>query len=190
MRITGGKYCSRQVRVPPGIIRPAMDRMRESMFAILCSHYGGTLNGFSCLDLFAGSGIIALEAASRGCNFVVLVEKDTKKRSEILDNLEILDNEYYKLYSMSVEQYLRRMRNSQIQFDIIHLDPPFSMENKFLLIQYISNLNLLKKEGTLSIHYPKEDPPLGRIIGNLCCEDDRSYGRSQLLFYRLMDSPA
>jgi 16S rRNA (guanine966-N2)-methyltransferase len=63
MRITGGKYRGRIVEVPKGTleIRPAMDRMRESVFAVL-----GDLSGLSFLDLFSGSGIIAMEAASRG----------------------------------------------------------------------------------------------------------------------------
>ncbi|MFW6253274.1 MAG: RsmD family RNA methyltransferase, partial [bacterium] len=61
MRITGGSLRGRVVKVPPGEIRPTMDRMRESMFSIL-----GPLHGRSFLDLFGGSGIVALEAVSRG----------------------------------------------------------------------------------------------------------------------------
>ena len=63
MRITGGTLCGRRIEMPDGIIRPAMDRMRESVFAIL-----GDLSGRSFLDIFSGSGIIALEAASRGAD--------------------------------------------------------------------------------------------------------------------------
>ena len=59
---------------PPGIIRPAMDRMRESMFAVL-----GPLERESFLDLFSGSGLVGLEAWSRGARPVVLVEKDRGK---------------------------------------------------------------------------------------------------------------
>ncbi len=71
MRITGGTIRGRRVVCPPGVIRPAMDRMRESMFSIL-----GPLDGFSFLDLFTGSGLVGLEAWSRGARPVVLVEKD------------------------------------------------------------------------------------------------------------------
>ncbi|MDR1655608.1 MAG: RsmD family RNA methyltransferase, partial [Treponema sp.] len=55
MRITGGTLKGRQVCIPPGVIRPSMDRMRESVFAVL-----GDLSGLSFLDLFSGTGIIAL----------------------------------------------------------------------------------------------------------------------------------
>ena len=53
MRVTGGKYLSRQVKCPRGVIRPAMDRMRESQFSIL-----GNIRNKSFLDLFSGSGIV------------------------------------------------------------------------------------------------------------------------------------
>ena len=61
MRITGGLYRGRGIKCPPGVIRPAMDRMRESLFAVL-----GNITGCSFLDLFSGSGIVGIEAASRG----------------------------------------------------------------------------------------------------------------------------
>ena len=75
MRITGGIYRGRRIVCPPGIIRPAMDMMRESLFSIL-----GPLEGMSFLDLFSGSGCVGIEAASRGASLVHLVEKDRQKR--------------------------------------------------------------------------------------------------------------
>ena len=81
MRITGGTLKNRQVQCPKGIIRPAMDRMRESLFAIL-----GDLGGKSFLDLFTGSGMCGLEAYSRGAYPVVLVEKDKDKFPILLKN--------------------------------------------------------------------------------------------------------
>ncbi|HOX18306.1 MAG TPA: RsmD family RNA methyltransferase, partial [Spirochaetales bacterium] len=68
MRVTGGSLAGRTLKVPKGPldIRPAMDRMRESVFAVL-----GDLSGMSFLDLFAGSGVLGLEAASRGASRVV-----------------------------------------------------------------------------------------------------------------------
>ena len=70
MRVTGGRYRGRTVKCPKGVIRPAMDRMRESLFNIL-----GNISGESFLDLFSGSGVVGIEAASRGAEPVVLVEK-------------------------------------------------------------------------------------------------------------------
>ncbi len=75
MRVTGGMYRGRRIDCPPGDIRPAMDRMRVSLFAVL-----GDLSGTSFLDLFSGSGVIGVEAASRGAAPVVLVERDARYR--------------------------------------------------------------------------------------------------------------
>ncbi|NIZ41187.1 16S rRNA (guanine(966)-N(2))-methyltransferase RsmD [Entomospira entomophila] len=189
MRITGGEYRSRRVKMPPGVIRPAMDRMRESMFAIHMSHYGGSLEGLSFLDLFSGSGIVALEAASRGCHRIVLVEKDGQKRPTIMENLQILDDEIQsKLYLMSVEKFIRQPSFVET-FDLIHLDPPFPLSQKFSYIQDVAKKRLLTDNGTLTIHYPKEDV-LVELIDDLQCIDVRSYGQSQLAFYRRVTSPA
>ena len=78
MRITGGILKGRVIKCPDGVIRPAMDKMRESVFAIL-----GDLSGKSWLDLFSGSGTIAIEAASRGAGEVSLCEKDKVKMSDL-----------------------------------------------------------------------------------------------------------
>ena len=88
MRITGGKYCRRNVVCPPGVIRPAMDRMRESLFSIL-----GDLTGCSFLDLFSGSGCVAIEAASRGASQIHLVEMDRGKKATIEKNLSFVEEE-------------------------------------------------------------------------------------------------
>ncbi len=85
MRIIAGRYGGRRLKVPPGIIRPAMDQMRESVFASL-----GNLEGARFLDLFAGSGAVGLEAASRGAALVVFVESDRKKIATLQENITAL----------------------------------------------------------------------------------------------------
>ena len=99
-------------------IRPAMDRMRESVFAVL-----GDLTGLSFLDLFSGSGIIALEASSRGASPVACVEKDPGKFMLLLRNVSIAENRI-ECRSMPVERFLLRNKAS---FSVVFLDPPFSL---------------------------------------------------------------
>lgn len=177
MRVTGGKYTNRKVHCPKGTIRPAMDRMRESVFAIL-----GDLSGTSFLDLFSGSGIIALEAASRGAGPVVLVEGDHKKRRVITANIEFTD-EKIELHMMRVEKFIAL---SSETFDTIFLDPPFAYPKKREIIQKISEKGLLADTGRLLIHYPMEDELPGRI-GSFRQYRNNKYGRSLVGFYRYED---
>ncbi|MBN2618264.1 MAG: 16S rRNA (guanine(966)-N(2))-methyltransferase RsmD [Spirochaetales bacterium] len=173
MRITGGKYRSRVVKCPPGEIRPAMDRMRESMFSIL-----GDLRDLSFLDVFSGSGVIGLEAASRGATDIQLVEKDRGKKKVILENLTIA-KENIRVNFIDAETFLLNVKR---EFDVIHLDPPFPLQNKLKFIEIIEKNNILKSGGTLMMHYPDEES-YPDFIGKLRKYDHRKYGRSLLIFY-------
>ena len=88
LRVIGGKYRSRLLRVParPGL-RPTPDRVRETLFNWL----GQDLSGLACLDLFAGSGALGFEAASRGAMRVVMVEKDRAAAAQLERNRAALD---------------------------------------------------------------------------------------------------
>ena len=158
MRITSGKYCGLRVQCPPGEIRPAMDRMRESMFAILRD-----MQECSFLDLFAGSGIMALEAASRGAKKLYLVEKDKRKSKTLYANMKIAQEVEVKICIMDVQRFIRALRGG---FDFIHLDPPFLFPNKELLLDILGRNPRMSKETLITIHYPKEDD-LSEKIGNL-----------------------
>ena len=175
MRITGGKYCRRNVVCPPGVIRPAMDRMRESLFSIL-----GDLSGCSSLDLFSGSGCVAIEAASRGAEPIHLVEMDRGKKETIEKNLSFVEEEKH-LYMMDAMRYIM---TSLMRYDIIYADPPFNMEGKVALAERIAKKGILKEHGLFIIHYPEEEKKLWpeRIEG-LIFKDERKYGRSMVRFY-------
>ena len=182
MRITGGILGGRRLVCPPGEIRPAMDKMRESVFAVL----GGSLGGGSFLDLFSGSGIIGLEAWSRGAGNVVLVEKDPGKKRTLLKNAELAEG-HAKVHIIPVERYIKYGREGP--FDYIFLDPPFPYRFKTQLLEMIAASNLLEDGGTLLIHHPQEND-LPEEIGNLKQRDKRSYGRSVVRFYRREARPA
>ncbi len=174
MRITGGNYRGRTIACPKGVIRPAMDRMRESLFSIL-----GDIEGCSFLDLFSGSGCVGIEAASRGAEPVVLVEKDFKKKPVILKNISFVEEEI-SLKMMSAEKYMKICGR---RFDLVYMDPPFPMSGKIKLVERASEAKILEEDGTLIIHYPSEEK-WPEIVGNLRVTDRRTYGRSILLFFR------
>jgi len=176
VRITGGLYRGRKVEVAQGgmDIRPAMDRMRESVFAIL-----GDLTGLSFLDLFSGSGIIALEAASRGADPVACVEKDPAKFPVLLRNVSISERRI-ECKSMPVERFL--LRNSA-SYSIVFCDPPFPYRYRLELLRGLAEGPTCAAGGLVVLHYPAEDP-MPEALGVLRREDERVYGRSRVRFYR------
>lgn len=179
MRITGGQLKGRVIKCPDGVIRPAMDRMRESVFAIL-----GDLAGKSWLDLFSGSGTIAIEAVSRGAERVELCEKDRLKIKTVLDNVSITEKEMgvkIKCRFMAVELFVKRCKS---QYDYIFFDPPFPYKFHEQLIAEAAKRNLLLPGGVIMVHRPEEHF-MPDTIENLVRFDQRVYGRSIVDFYRM-----
>ncbi|MDR1108029.1 MAG: RsmD family RNA methyltransferase [Spirochaetaceae bacterium] len=173
MRITGGTLRGRLVRVPGGIIRPAMDRMRESVFASL-----GDLSGLSFLDLFSGSGIIALEAASRGAGYIEAVEADSLKKKTLLENVQISPVRINCRF-MPVERYVKRAKRP---FDLVFCDPPFPYKFKWQLLEALGGSKLMIPGSRLLLHRPREDRPEEEPAG-LIKKETREYGRSAVDFF-------
>lgn len=179
MRITGGLLKGRVTQTPYGkmAIRPAMDRMRESIFDII----GTDLEGKTFLDLFSGSGTIALEAVSHGCKDVSLCEMDKSKAKIVIENVKMAEELGTRIdcHFMAVELFLKRCKK---QFDYIFLDPPFPYKFRLELLQTIEKRGLLTQGGKALIHHPKEDN-LPESIGSLSRTDQRIYGRSIVDFF-------
>ena len=119
IRIIGGQYRSRllQVAMRPGL-RPTPDRVRETLFNWL----GQDLSGASCLDLFAGSGALGFEAASRGASRVVMIESDRIALRALEASRAALGAMQVEIIGSSADVYLERSRE---RFDVVFLDPPF-----------------------------------------------------------------
>jgi 16S rRNA (guanine(966)-N(2))-methyltransferase RsmD len=150
-----------------------MDRMRESVFAVL-----GDLPGLSFLDIFSGSGIIALEAASRGAAEVEAVESDRQKRKTLLENTAVSPVRI-RCRFMAAELYVKRAKRA---FDLIFCDPPFPYRIKWELIRDIAASPLVRQGTRLLLHRPREDfhdDPIPFLIKT----DTREYGRSVVDFF-------
>ena len=119
VRIVGGEYRSRRLRVAsrPGL-RPTPDRVRETLFNWL----GQDLTGLACLDLFAGSGALGFEAASRGAARIVMVERDRAALELLRQNRDALGASRVEIVAADAPDYLRR---ANARFDLVFLDPPF-----------------------------------------------------------------
>jgi 16S rRNA (guanine(966)-N(2))-methyltransferase RsmD len=151
-----------------------MDRMRESIFASL-----GDLSGVSFLDIFSGSGIIALEAASRGANPIEAVEMDSLKRKILLKNVSIAPVRIQCRF-IAAELYVKRAKT---RFDIIFCDPPFSYKYKRELAEAIAVSPLMGERSRFLIHRPRQEA-CGTAPAGLVLEDSRTYGRSVVDFFK------
>ena len=178
MRITGGILKGRNVEVPPGIIRPSMDKMRESVFSIL-----GDLNGLCFLDIFSGSGIIALEAASRGATYIEAVESDPLKRKILLKNVSISPVRINCRF-ISAELYIQRVKRP---FNVIFLDPPFPYRFRWELMQKLSVSTAVSDETIIIIHRPRKDLQK-EVIEYLKLKDSREFGNSTVDFYNFKNN--
>ena len=119
VRIIGGALRGRRIAVPsrPGL-RPTPDRGRETLFNWL----GQRLEGLSCLDLFAGTGALGFEAASRGAARVVMVERDRQLASSLAQFRDVVGAASVEVVPGEALEYLARGGE---RFDVVFLDPPF-----------------------------------------------------------------
>jgi 16S rRNA (guanine966-N2)-methyltransferase len=125
MRIVAGTLGGRRIAAPPGNdTRPTSDRVREALFSAL-----GPIDGARVLDLFAGSGALALEAISRGAAHAVLVEKDARAAAVIERNLDALEIDAGRaaLRRRDALRALRDAREAGESYDLVFLDPPYRL---------------------------------------------------------------
>ena len=120
VRIIGGTHRRRLIRFPDReSLRPTPDRVRETLFNWL----GQDLTGRECLDLFAGSGALGFEAASRGARRVVMVERDATALRSLRDNVATLGLTRVEVLAHDALEFLRQQPRAR--FDVIFADPPF-----------------------------------------------------------------
>jgi 16S rRNA (guanine966-N2)-methyltransferase len=125
LRIVAGSLGGRRIQAPPGSdTRPTSDRVREALFSAL-----GPLDGEAVLDLFAGSGALAVEALSRGARHAVLVEKDGRAAAVIRRNLDALNlgPDVAALRRRDALAALRDAREAGESYDLVFLDPPYRL---------------------------------------------------------------
>ena len=119
VRIIGGQWRSRIIPfAPEASLRPTADRVRETLFNWL----GQTLEGKTCLDLFAGSGALGFEASSRGAARVTLIERNPKVVSVLRENAAKLNASQVDIIRADGLEWLRKEAGV---YDVIFLDPPF-----------------------------------------------------------------
>jgi 16S rRNA (guanine966-N2)-methyltransferase len=122
MRVIAGTYGGRELVAPRGrATRPTADRVREALFSIL-----GDVQHARVLDLFAGSGALAIEALSRGAEEAVLVDSAATAIAAIRRNLQALGLEA-DVHRQTAARFLQRAQVDARQYDLVFLDPPYRL---------------------------------------------------------------
>lgn len=127
VRIIGGQWKRSKLPVPhkPGL-RPTPDRVRETLFNWLSHLAGGDLTGWRCMDVFAGTGALGLEAASRGAAAVLLTEQDAQLVSQLQTTATRLKAENVQIRKADGLQVLKTLTPASV--DLVFLDPPFGAQ--------------------------------------------------------------
>lgn len=175
VRVTGGAHRGRGLAVPPGA-RPTEGRVREALFSI----WSDRLEGARVLDLFAGSGVVGLEAVGRGALSALLIDENLRAVKTLEDNLARIGEKTVEIRRLSLPGGLGRLTEAG-PFDLIYADPPYNFQPYDALIAGAAPL--LATDGELVVeHSTRRDLPVQ--AGELVRIDTRKYGESSLSFYR------
>ena len=178
MKIISGKY---KGKVLKGFdidgTRPTMDRVKESMFAMIQNH----LQDSVCLDLFAGSGNLGLEALSEGAKKCYFVDYNPKAIRTIRKNGEVCNAlDHMEIIHKSYQDALLFFQRENVKFDIVFLDPPYQANLISKVFTMLKKLDLLKKDALIVCEFEHEE--LSSIFP---LWKERKYGSKKVYIYRV-----
>ncbi len=155
LRIVAGNWRSRRLEIAevPGL-RPTPARVRETLFNWLAPD----LAGARCLDLFAGTGALGLEALSRGATSCVFVENSTKVAATLKKNIALLDAAGAIVREIDALEFLQEPANAA--FDIVFLDPPFAAGMHAELCRLLVGRSLLADQARIYIEEDRSSPAI------------------------------
>jgi 16S rRNA (guanine(966)-N(2))-methyltransferase RsmD len=179
LKITGGIYKGKFLKFPKNI-RVTSSKVREGLFNIL----NEKLFQAQFLEIFAGSGVVGIEALSRGVEKVIFIEKNRNVAKIIKENLKITNlKEKAEIIIADAIEGLKFLKNRKEKFDIVFLDPPYKKENLLIsTLKFISSIDIFRKNCIIIIeHYKKIF--LEEKIGILEKKKVYEYGDTLLSFY-------
>ena len=150
-RIISGEYKGRKFEFMPSLdLRPTPDRLRETLFNWL----GQSIDGKTCLDLFAGTGSLGLESLSRGADKIIFVEKNSNHLDKIKEYIESLKAKGD--ISVIHDDVLTWLDETNDNFDLIFVDPPFHQDLAKKVLSKIRTNSLLANLGNIYLEVEKE----------------------------------
>ncbi len=188
MRITGGLKKGRRLTSPHKhdlSIRPTSDRIREALFNII----GERVIGSTMLDLFAGTGVVGIEALSRGANQVIFVDKSNDSMEMIGESLRsCFDQPQARIFKLDIThpasmKWLYKKLPSELHFDLVFIDPPYGQDIARQSLALIENSQILAKYPLVIIE-ERYNQILPDSINSLKLIDQRNYGKTGIWMYQ------
>jgi len=180
-RVRGRKGGSRALVSPRGLaVRPTSARVREAIFNIL----GQRCDGDRVLDLYAGTGALAIEAGARGAAELVLVEHDPAAIEAIHANLARMGlTERAEVLPLDAAAAVERLARRGVRFDLVLADPPYGTGEVGRVLGALAAHPILAERGVVVLEHAHREEPPGQV-GTLQCVDQRRYGQTAVCFYR------
>lgn len=180
MRIIAGEARNRKIKTRKGFdTRPTLESVKESLFSIIAPY----LEECVFLDLFSGSGSIALEAISRGAKRAIMIEKDSEALRYIIENIDSLGfADKCRAYKNDAARAIEILGRKNEKFDIIFMDPPYQDEVCKKILKEIQKADILAENGLIICeHHLYEN--LEDEIADFRKTDERKYNKKILTFY-------
>jgi 16S rRNA (guanine966-N2)-methyltransferase len=171
LRVTGGRLGGRRLRAPARGVRPTGDRVREAVFARL-----GDLEGAAVLDLYAGSGALGVEAASRGAASVVFVERAPATLAVLRANLDALELGDQRVIASDAGRAVARLGREGHRFDLVLVDPPWASHEAPRALAALVAAGILAPHALVVVeHGRRHSLP---VVRGLVVLDERQYGET------------
>ena len=171
MRVISGKYKGRKLK---GFnidgTRPTMDRVKESLFGMIQDKIRGSV----CLDLFAGSGALGIEALSNGASYCDFIDHNKISIDIICENTKNMD-ENFNIINCDYKKYLKSVSK---KYDIVFLDPPYDNNLISKVLSYIEKYDLLNAGGIVVCEYENEN-----VITSLNLIKEKNYGSKRIKIF-------
>lgn len=180
MRIIAGSRKGKKLKSPDTErTRPTLDRVKEGVFSMLVSD----IPNARVLDLFGGTGNLAIEALSRGALFAHINDIDKNAIKIICDNIRLTQFESCaKITRKEYSKCLKGFENLDDKFDIIFLDPPYATKNEENMLDLIVKHKVLSEDGIIVLETDKRKE-FNENIEGLILKDKRTYGRVMVRLY-------
>lgn len=182
MRVISGKFRSRRLKSLSGDnTRPTTDKVKESMFNMIGPYFeGGTV-----LDLFSGSGALAIEAISRGCSHAYCVDRNFSAIKIIKENIALTkETELFSVIKADANKAIERFKQEGLQFDYVFLDPPYAKQEIEKQLERLQEYTLLSKDAVI-VCETDHQVELADEIGQLKQVRKQSYGICKVTIFEM-----